>query len=77
MPSSARTSAAASIQPATTRSLLRLPTVIQATGLARSTIYKLVAERKFPAPVRLTSRAVALKRDDIEQWTAERPSATH
>ncbi len=59
------------------RLLLRLPTVIQATGLGRSTIYKLVAEEKFPAPVRLTSRAVAWRRGDIEQWTSERPLAAH
>ena len=59
------------------RVLLRLPIVIQATGLGRSTIYKLVAEKKFPAPVRLTSRAVAWRRGDIERWTSERPLATH
>lgn len=59
------------------RVLLRLPSVIQATGLGRSTIYKLVAEKKFPAPVRLTSRAVAWRRGDIERWTSERPLATH
>jgi prophage regulatory protein len=59
------------------RSLLRLPTVIQATGLGRSTIYKLVAEKKFPAPVKLTGRAVAWRRGDIERWTEERPVASH
>ena len=59
------------------RVLLRLPIVIQATGLGRSTIYKLVAEKKFPAPVRLTSRAVAWRRGDIERWTSERPLATY
>jgi prophage regulatory protein len=56
------------------RSLLRLPAVIQATGLGRSTIYKLVAESKFPAPVRLTARAVAWRRWDVERWTSERPT---
>ena len=58
------------------RVLLRLPIVIQATGLGRSTIYKLVAEKKFPTPVRLTSRAVAWRRADIERWTSQRPLAT-
>ena len=57
--------------------LLRLPIVIQATGLGRSTTYKLVAEKRFPAPVRLTSRAVAWRRGDIEQWTGERPLASY
>ena len=27
---------------------LRLPSVVRRTGLARSTIYRLMAERKFP-----------------------------
>ena len=38
--------------------LLRLPAVLQATGLARSTVYRMVAEHTFPAPVRLAKRAV-------------------
>lgn len=36
------------------RVLVRLPGVIRMTGLGRSTIYRLMAERKFPAPVKLT-----------------------
>jgi len=72
-----RDAAHAESQFANARSLLRLPIVIQATGLGRSTIYKLVSLKKFPAPVRLTTRAVAWRRADIERWTTERPPATH
>ena len=57
--------------------LLRMAAVIQATGLGRSTIYKLIAEDKFPLPVQLTGRAVAWRRADLERWTATRPTATH
>jgi prophage regulatory protein len=57
--------------------LLRMGAVMQGTGLARSTIYKLIAEDKFPQPVRLTGRAVAWRRADLEQWSAARPTATH
>ena len=39
--------------------LLRLPNVMRLTGLARSTIYKLIAAGEFPAPRKLTRRAVA------------------
>lgn len=39
--------------------LIRLPDVLEATGLARSTVYRLVAEHRFPAPVKLAARAVA------------------
>ena len=57
--------------------LLRIAAVIQATGLGRSTIYKLIAEDKFPLPVQLTGRAVAWRRADLERWSATRPTATH
>jgi len=49
-------------------SVLRLPTVIQATGLCRSTIYKLIGEKQFPSPVSLTRRAVGWRRCDVEMW---------
>ncbi|EOV2330717.1 AlpA family phage regulatory protein [Pseudomonas aeruginosa] len=38
--------------------VLRLDAVVQVTGLARSTIYKLVGEGEFPRPVPLTGRSV-------------------
>jgi prophage regulatory protein len=52
--------------------LMRLPKVIQMTGLARSTIYKLISDERFPAPLKLTQRAVAWRLLDIEQWIASR-----
>ncbi len=54
---------------------LRLPAVLRATGLGRSTVYRLVAEHRFPAPVKLASRAVGWRHDDVRQWTLARPSA--
>jgi prophage regulatory protein len=56
---------------------LRLPSVIRMTGLGRSTIYRLVAEKSFPCPVRLGPRAVAWRRSDLDQWSNTRPNATH
>jgi prophage regulatory protein len=56
--------------------LLRLPAVLQANGLARSTVYRMVAERTFPAPVRLAKRAVGWRHDDVRQWTMGRPSTS-
>jgi len=57
--------------------LLRLPAVMKLTGLGRSTIYRMVAERRFPTPVRITNRAVAWRRADLDQWSEARPAATH
>jgi prophage regulatory protein len=56
---------------------LRLPSVIRVTGLGRSTIYRLMAEQKFPCPVRLGPRAVAWRRSEIEAWSDARPLASH
>lgn len=38
---------------------LRLPAVMKLTGLGRSTIYRMVADNRFPCPVRIAIRAVA------------------
>lgn len=57
--------------------LLRLPAVLQVTGLGRSTLYKLVAEDAFPAPVKLAKRAVAWRQDDVRRWTSGRISTSH
>jgi len=56
---------------------MRLPSVMRWTGLGRSTIYRLVAEHKFPPPVLLATRAVAWRRADLERWSEMRPTATH
>jgi prophage regulatory protein len=56
---------------------LRMPTVMQITGLGRSTIYRLIADQKFPSPVRLGPRAVAWRRTDLDQWSDARPVVAH
>ena len=38
--------------------ILRLPIVLDRTGLSGSTVYQLVTEGKFPRPVSLGARAV-------------------
>jgi prophage regulatory protein len=56
--------------------LLRINAVVQVTGLGRSTIYRLMAADQFPLPVRLTTKVVAWRRTDLEDWTFARPSAS-
>lgn len=54
--------------------LLRLRDVEILTGLKRSTIYALMRDGGgMPKPVRLTTRAVAWREDDIQAWCASRP----
>jgi len=51
---------------------LRLPEVIERTGLSRSTIYVRLAAGCFPRPVALGGRAVGWIEAEIEEWVAER-----
>jgi prophage regulatory protein len=53
---------------------VRLTAVIHMTGLGRTTIYRLMAQDKFPSPVRLAKRAIVWRRIDLEQWSAGRPT---
>jgi prophage regulatory protein len=62
---------------AVTPVFLRMPTVMRLTGLGRSTIYRLVADSKFPNPVRLGPRAIAWRRADLDLWSAARPVVSH
>ena len=52
--------------------LLRLPMVMRITGLARSTIYKLISQNQFPVPIKLSKRAVAWLQSEIESWVSSR-----
>ena len=59
----------------TTRTaLLRRKQVEAQTGLARSTLYKLIGEGNFPAPVRITGKAVAWPSNLVDAWIASRVS---
>jgi prophage regulatory protein len=50
------------------RRILRLPNVLDRTGLSRSTVYQRVTEGRFPRPVSLGDRAVGWVESDIEEW---------
>lgn len=62
-------------QPATPPShfqILRLPQVCKVTGLGRSMIYQLEAERRFPHRVRIGLRAVGWVESEVQAWIAAR-----
>ena len=52
--------------------ILRLPEVSRATGLSRSTIFRLVQAGSFPSSVRLTARTIGWCSTDVEAWIAVR-----
>ena len=51
--------------------ILRLPQVCKVTGLGRSMIYQLEAERRFPTRVRIGLRAVGWIEAEVQTWLAE------
>jgi prophage regulatory protein len=56
-----------------TETFLRLRDVQSATGLGRSTIYRLIAEKRFPAPVKILGpRVAAWLASEISSWQQER-----
>ncbi|MCB2019390.1 MAG: AlpA family transcriptional regulator [Burkholderiaceae bacterium] len=57
--------------------LLRMPAVVKHTGLSRSTIYRLMATRHFPIPVKLAGRAVGWRKSDVDRWSQSLPTAAH
>lgn len=53
---------------------LRLPQVLKAVGVGRSTVWRWCKEGLFPTPVRLGPRVVAWRASDVRDWAAARSS---
>lgn len=52
--------------------LLRLPEVLQRVGIGRSTLYRLIADKKFDAPVAVTERCRAWPESRVNDWISAR-----
>jgi len=52
--------------------IIRLSEVLANTGLARSSIYRYVAEGLFPKPVSLGDRAVGWVESEVQDWVLAR-----
>ncbi len=55
--------------------LLTLRDVTAATALSRSAVYALMAESRFPKPIRVGSRAVRWVEREVLDFIASRPRA--
>ncbi len=49
---------------------MRLPEVIQTSGLKKSAIWKWIKEGRFPKNIRLGAKTVVWKESDIQKWIA-------
>jgi prophage regulatory protein len=56
--------------------IIRLPEVIKTTGLAKSTIYKLIAENRFPKQIRLTEKSAGWIKQEVSDWVNDRIAAS-
>jgi prophage regulatory protein len=52
--------------------ILRLPDVIERSGLSRATIYALKARGEFPPSVKISTHAVGWLESDINDWLSTR-----
>ena len=55
---------------------LRLPEVKAVTGLSKTTLYALIHDKSFPAPVRLSPGTVAWVKSEVRRWAQERVIAS-
>jgi prophage regulatory protein len=52
--------------------MLRLPQVIDVTGLGKTKIYELQGQGEFPMRVKITAHSVAWVEEDVQAWLAAR-----
>lgn len=50
------------------QTILRLPQVLQRTGISRSAIYVKIKAGSFPAPISLGARAIGFLNTEIDAW---------
>lgn len=54
------------------QSLIRLPEVQRRTSYSKAWIYRLMSQGKFPASVKIGSRAIAFVESEIDEWISQR-----
>lgn len=52
--------------------LIRLPEALRRTGLGKAWVYKLIAQKRFPQPVKIGARAIAFVESEIDEWVNQR-----
>jgi len=60
------------IAPTKPARILRLTQVRSLTGLGRSSIYLLQAQKRFPQRIKIGPRAVGWIEDEIQRWITDR-----
>ncbi|TPL55503.1 AlpA family phage regulatory protein [Mesorhizobium sp. B2-4-2] len=48
--------------------IIRLRTVLDRTGLSRSTLYRKIAEGTFPAQIKISINGAGWRESDVSRW---------
>jgi prophage regulatory protein len=56
----------------TLRKMIRLDTIVETIGVARSTIYRWMERDQFPKPVNLGDRVISFYEDEVLAWQKKR-----
>jgi prophage regulatory protein len=57
--------------------LLSIAHVVDLTSLSKASIYRKMAEKTFPAPLKIGKSRVAWRQSTISSWMAEQTPADH
>ncbi|MDA5479708.1 AlpA family phage regulatory protein [Yersinia intermedia] len=52
--------------------LIKIQEVLNRCAISRSTLFRLLSDKRFPVPVLLSKRAVAFYEHEIDKWILER-----
>ena len=52
--------------------VLKVPQVLEQTGLGRSSLFQAVQEGRFPKQVKIGPRSVGWVEDEVQEWIKER-----
>ncbi len=50
--------------------IIRLPAVLKATGLSRSTLYRKIAQGSFPKQIAISERCAGWRESAVNAWLA-------
>lgn len=52
--------------------LIKMPEVMHRTGYGKAWIYRLISHGKFPASVKIGTRAIAFVESEVDDWINQR-----
>ena len=56
--------------------IIRTEDLTRRLGLSRTTIFRNVKAGRFPAPIKISQRAIGWRIDDVEAWIAARAATS-